>query len=724
MNEIELFPEDKVIGSFKGHSEGGHDFVADLMIPHKSYDVNRPQFGNFLLVQLSTPDQKQAILGRITKVLPLGRLADTEGEDYIERMRERDNKVPDEIKERMIRYRVRIKLLGVLRVVKDKLNEDKDKLDFMPSQRRLPNLGALVAWPSDDILRTLCKLGGGKTEIGNFVLGEFVYDVENNKDNTDGKNDGDDQYEFIHLSPNLPVTFDIHNLVGKRTAVFARAGYGKSNLMKYLISELYEEPPTTEDKRPVGMLIFDADGEYFWGDKNNKRPGLCDVPNLSGKIAVFTNRPVPSGREHYKKSLIDGVKIDIRRLNPGDVFSIALSPEQQTQQNVRKLKMVRSDDWRELVDLIKEDRMGADISKVAKLLGYKVPKGGSVSATVSAEIGAAINNMNYVINELHSPKSKLLDGILECLPNGNIAIVDVSLLNAKGSEILAGLLMKEIFSHNKRNFLNDNQDPKSVNKPIPVIVVIEEAQRTLGGNLDETSPFVEWVKEGRKYDLGAVMITQQPGALAGELLSQVDNWFCFHVLSKGDAGVLEKYNSHFSEDIWSHMIAEPIAGNCFMWSAPQQPFVLPVRVHKFTTDDNVEGETNQSNVAIKEQIAEDSKKREEERPRLFRQAIYKSQNSLGLKDFDFKDIKLQGIRSGRLFYVIRDYLPVREPDIDSHKMSLMEGLLGQITVLKHDEKNNKMVKTSGGDRADYYYCAPEEEWEKIFSDSDNNSPSP
>jgi DNA helicase HerA-like ATPase len=114
-----------------------------------------------------------------------------------------------------------------------------------------------------------------------------------------------------------------------------------------------------------------------------------------------------------------------------------------------------------------------------------------------------------------------------------------------------------------------------------VISVIEEAQSVLGRNLDDTSPFVEWVKEGRKYDLGAILVTQQPGSMAPELLSQADNWFCFHLLSQGDAGTLGKYNSHFADDILAHLIGEPIPGNCYMWSAPKQPFVLPVRIRNF-----------------------------------------------------------------------------------------------------------------------------------------------
>ena len=693
MNEIELFPKDNIIGSFKGHAEGGQDFAADLVIPYQGDEINNPQFGNFLLVQLSVADSKQAILGRITKVFPLGRLAGSEGEDYIERMRERKESVPPEIKERMIRYRVRIKLLGVLRVVN---GESGDEISFMPSQRRLPNLGALVAEPSHELLRELCKLGEGKTEIGHFALGEFVYD---------GKTGTDKQ--SVHMSPDLPVTFNINNLVAKRTAVFARAGYGKSNLIKHLVSELYQEPlPQTENKRPVGMLIFDADGEYFWRDKNG-RPGLCDVSHLSDKIIVFTPRS-DAPEDRYKKWRAGDVKVDIRELNPGDVFSIVLAPDQQNQQNVRKLKSIDNDDWRKLVDLIMEERIGADNLEVGQLLGYKKEDQGK---TAYAEIGAAISNVNYVVGMLHSPDSKFLSQVLEWLAKGGIVIIDVSLLSAKGGEILAGLLMKKIFSHNQKNFLSSNRDTKGGNEPIPVIAVIEEAQRTLGGNMNETSPFVEWVKEGRKYDLGAVMVTQQPGALAGELLSQVDNWFCFHVLSRGDAGVLEKYNSHFSDDICSHMIAEPIVGNCFMWSAPKQPFVLPVRVHEFTVGD---GECT-LDVAVETKMINNDKELEKELPEFFGDIIreeYKD-GMLGLQDFC--DGKWQGVKSGKLFYLIKDRPKLhRYADPNSRKRPLMEYLFKEIKMFKIDENGKEEAIPLGGDRRGCYYCALKEEWDRVL----------
>jgi len=89
-------------------------------------------------------------------------------------------------------------------------------------------------------------------------------------------------------------------------------------------------------------------------------------------------------------------------------------------------------------------------------------------------------------------------------------------------------------------------------------------------------------QEGRKYDLGAMLVTQQPGSMSSELLSQADNWFCFHPAIRGRRQQRwEKFNSHYSDDVLAHLIGEPIPGNCFMWSAPHQPFVLPVRIRSF-----------------------------------------------------------------------------------------------------------------------------------------------
>jgi len=593
-------------------------------------------------------------------------------------MQRRRQEVPEDLKQQRLKYRVQVKLLGAVRAT-------GAEIVYIPSQRRLPHLGARVALPSDNVLQELCKLSRGNTELGSYVLGEFVFC---------GAKTSQSQPELLSMDPDLRVTFDINNLVSRRSVVFARAGYGKSNLIKFLVGELYREQPTTRNGSPVGTLIFDPDGEYFWPDRVADRPGLCDVPHLKQQLVVFTNRSAPS--PYYGSWKGGEVRLDIRDLPPRDVISIAISPDRQNQQNVLKLKGVARGNWRKLVDLMHKKGLQAGDDEVGGLLGYERAQ----VASSSAEIAAARSNMHNVVRTLHDPRSRVLTGTLQALAKGRIVVIDISLLSSGAGNMLAGLLLRRIFSHNQEHFTGGQPI-------IPVVAIVEEAQSVLGRKLDDTSPYVEWVKEGRKYDLGAMLITQQPGAMAPELLSQADNWFCFHLLSEGDAGVLGKYNSHYSSDILAHLIAEPIPGNCYMWSAPHQPFVLPIRLRDFGRIYGDHIQKDESTPAIEETGASEIAHAVSETMARIKDGLTEQLRDPGTKYWRMTDPtsggrELLGIKGGQLYYLIKNSKSVDDPQTeDELKRPVLTMVLGE-GVLK--------VVEHGGDE---YYCATVEDWERV-----------
>jgi DNA helicase HerA-like ATPase len=677
---LNLFAKSQLWGTFKGFCDKGFEFAADIICPYNSSMQDRPQLGQFLLVQLGTPEE--ASLGRITKFIPSGLLATAEGEDYINTLQERDQEVPEDLKSVKLKYKVQIKLLGAVKIV----NED---IVYVPSQRRLPHLGAKVALPSDAVLKKLCQLSSGETDLGDYVLGEFVYSGRNSEPES----------MFRHISPQLGVTFDINNLVSKRTVVFARAGYGKSNLIKYLIGELYRNGvPKTDRGRKVGVLIFDADGEYFWPDFKN-RPGLCDVGQLQEHLVVFTSRIAPS--EYYNSWKSGDVKVDIRKLLARDVIGIAISADRQNQQNVIKLKSLNSEKWSSLVDLIKKDGLSADDSAVGKLLGYDNDRDVKNSA---AEVSAAKSNMYNVVTHLFDPNSQLINGTIDALKEGCCDVVDISMLSSSAGYYIAGLLLRKIFNYNQEQFTGESQ--------IPVISIIEEAQSVLRKNLEESNPFVEWVKEGRKYDLGAVLVTQQPGSMPSELLSQSDNWFCFHLLSEGDAGTLGKYNSHFSHDILAHLIGEPIQGNCYMWSAPKQPFVLPVRIRSFeeTYGKNVDKDRNKESFPKSAAIV--IKENSETRDKFLAETLLVKikEDRPKLKSFDND---MLGIYDGQLYIFLKNILDTdafkgEHRKIDELRLPLLKIILNtdNVSIIKGKHEKKKEVVN--------YYCTHKANWDKIL----------
>ena len=553
--KLELFPKEKTVGIFRGFSEGGLEFHADLVLPYRNEFQRSPMHGQFLVVQLE--DDNEGIFGRITSISSQGRLSSSAGEDYGIRAVADNRPVPEELREQHLKYKVNVRMLGVLRVA-------NGSLIFAASHRRSPHVGSKAAFLSDEVLREVAghNIPDG-AEIGYFSLGEFIYSGEDNRLSRE---------PWMQVrSPSVIPKFHVLDLVARRTFVFARAGFGKSNLVKYLFANLYNNTPSVEKRGgkqvPVGTIIFDPDGEYFWPDDKN-RPGLCDVPELEDKVVVFTPKEGPS--PFYKSFVAADIKLDIRRLRPGDVISIALAPEKQDQQNVRKLKGMNDADWHQLVDLVHRDGNGADGNTVRDLLGLEERQ--------DAEMIAARANMTTIVRMLHDPSSQMIDMLLNALRQGKLCVIDVSKMRGTPALILSGLILRRIFDHNQEEFT------KAEPQTIPVIAVVEEAQTVLGGRESSSGegPYIEWVKEGRKYDLGAVLITQQPGAISGEILSQGDNWFAFHLLSAGDLRAVKSANAHFSDDILSSLLNEPIPGHGVFWSSVGgKSYPIPIRVLLF-----------------------------------------------------------------------------------------------------------------------------------------------
>lgn len=555
MPSFELFPRNQIVGIFRGFREGGLEFHADLVLPYRNDFQNIPMHGQFLLVQLETPDE--AVLGRIASFSSEGKLSSGYGEEFNLRALRENRTVPDDLREEYLKYKVNIRVLGVLRHNMD------GNLTFIASHRRLPHVGSYVAFPSGSVLQEIAGHNIEGAEIGHFALGEYIHAA------------GSPHYKQIDdwmqiKSPEVSIKFPIKHLVSRRSFIFARAGFGKSNLNKLLFSKLYEKTPTVAKRGnknvPVGTIIFDPDGEYFWPDDNN-RPGLCDVPALQDKLVVFTSRNGPGA--FYNSFVAGGIKLDIRRLKPTDVIGIALEPERQEQQNVRKLRGLDQKRWEELVNLIDADGNQASLTTVSKILQLEENK-------QEVEALAARANMTAIVRMLHDKSSQFMDMLIYALSQGKLCIIDLSQMRGNQSLILSGLILRRIFDRNQEEFT------KAIPRTIPTIAVIEEAQSVLNGRAAASEPYIAWVKEGRKYDLGALLITQQPGSIPVDILSQGDNWFIFHLLSSLDLTNLQRANAHFSEDILSVLLNEPIPGQGVFWSSVGgAPYPISIRVLSF-----------------------------------------------------------------------------------------------------------------------------------------------
>ena len=568
MAAFELFPKDKVVGIFRGFQQGGLEFHADLVLPYRNDFQNIPMHGQFVLVQLETPDE--AVMGRIASFSSEGKLSFGSGEEFNIRAVREERPIPEDLREQYLKYRINIRVLGVLR-------RNGNGLTFVPSHRRLPHVGSKVAFPSNEVLREIAGHNIDGAAIGHLAFGEYIYY------GTADNREAEDWMQIV--APEVQVRFPVRSLVSRRSFIFARAGFGKSNLNKLLFAELYRETPTVPKRNgreaTVGTVVFDPDGEYFWPDDKG-RPGLCDVPALEDKLVVFTGRRHASS--FYQSFVAGGIKLDIRRLRPSDVIAIALSPERQEQQNVRKLRGLPQGRWEQLVDLIDEHGNTASLDEIGELL--------DLDKKQEAEALAARSNMTSIVRMLHDKSSQLMDMLVHALSQGKLCVIDVSQMRGGQSLILSGLILRRIFDRNQEEFTAAHP------KTIPTIAVVEEAQSVLNENAPASEPYIAWVKEGRKYDLGALLITQQPGSIPVEILSQGDNWFIFHLLSAADLASLKRANAHFSDDLLSSLLNEPIPGQGVFWSSVGgKPYPVSLRAESFERQFKMRDPNNQAPAA-------------------------------------------------------------------------------------------------------------------------------
>lgn len=553
MNRVKLFTPKNIIGRFTGFKSHGLEFHADLILTYQRYFQRIPMHGQFILIQLETP--YEAILGRIVSLGSYGTHPLDKSEYAPLRAKLEEEGILDEFLEGNLKYRVNMHVLGVL------YSREGQEITFVASHRRFPHPESNVAFPSDGVLQEIAGHYSDGVAIGHLALGEYVYsEGEKGK----GKND-----QVQSLSPKIVTRFSVTNLIARRSFIFARAGFGKSNLNKLLFSELYKQTPVITSRWneaiPVGTVIFDPDGEYFWPD-NKGRPGLCDVPELQDNIVVFTGREAPS--DFYQSFVAGGVKLDIRKLKPKDVLSIALCSRKQEQQNTQKLKDLAQQDWADLVDLIEEGGNSSSLDDISTYLHLEKKQG--------LEALAARANMTTIVQLLHDRNSQLMDMLSFALSHGKLCVIDISQMHDTDSLILTGLILHTLFKKNQDEFT------KRQSTSIPIIAVIEEAQSVLTRNTPAVIPHLNWVKEGRKYDLGCVLVTQQPGSIPVEILSQGDNWFVLHLLSSTDLFNLQKANAYFSQDIIAMLQNEPLPGHGSFWSSVAgKSYPIPMRVLSF-----------------------------------------------------------------------------------------------------------------------------------------------
>ena len=508
---------DDAVGIFMGLESSSNEYIAWLIAPYKpAFAI---EIGHLLLIESGLDH----IVARVMEYTPRGEFTSAMGEKWLNEIAAQGaiDEVGRDIKKSKVSYRVRVRVLGSLAA----------DGGFSPGLRRIPQITSKVRRPSrqelEGIIQTAMKEQENGVRIGSYDLDEEI-----------------------------GISFDQSQLNEKRTFVFARAGYGKSNLMKVICSGWRKENG--------GLLVFDPEGEYAVTDRKG-RPGIMD----RRPAILLTNQNVASNANVYSR-----IKLNLSKMSHHMVIPILVNPDKHSTVFFAKLMAMDAGSWPRLVDLLHRDGWGADYDSVNQIvLGQD---GAGAARAGEVDIKPILNNLAGPIRKLHDPDSDMIAIVERAVRSGHVVIFDISRIDSHTARLVSSLIIKHVFERNKGNFVREGGAGL-----IKATFVLEEAHTVLsGGRSESPSAFVELAKEGRKYGLGGIFITQQPGSVPAEIVSQGDNFFVFHLLSKGDLAALSRANAHYSDDIITQILSEPVRGKSYMWTS-HQPFVIPLRVDNF-----------------------------------------------------------------------------------------------------------------------------------------------
>jgi len=386
------------------------------------------------------------------------------------------------------------------------------------------------------------------------------------------------------------VIFDLDKFKNRRTAIFARTGYGKSNLCKLVVS--------LASLTGVGLLIFDMEGEYVFGDPSKNTIGLADIPGIEENLVVYTNR------RDYDTSRYSSVQIrplvNLELLWPRQIAS--LFPEAGGDEakaithfkGLFKLPQEFINSVRRFRDTSSDHERNQLLDEAARSIAPQ-KKDGKVD---ESQVGVLSRNLRWILPLDNSDAPNIVTDIMQHVAQGRTIVVDLSLLPLEIATPLSNIILEGIFRYNVRNITQG--------KLVDCIAVFEEAQDVLNREAvkEGHSYFARWAKEGRKYHLGLIYVTQQPGAIAEEIVSQTDNFFIMHLLGKGDIDALRRANPHYDGVISDFLKNETIVGNAYIYSAPKQPYTFPCRVLEFNKS-NIEDLLSKSKVSEQKSVVQE-----------------------------------------------------------------------------------------------------------------------
>ncbi len=345
----------------------------------------------------------------------------------------------------------------------------------------------------------------------------------------------------------VPIHINGKEALSHHILIPATTGRGKSNLVKVMLWKLIPE-------EYAGLLVIDPHDEYY----GRNGIGAKDHPKAGKRVDYYSTDPPAGGYN---------LRINLSILRPWNLQGIVELSDAQNQ----ALYVYYSHygkNWLEAI--LTSDSDEADMHGVKETTLDTLKRKLKLTFDLAVKNGEVRARGNLFVNQ---GSERLVKDIVEGVEDGKKVILDTSSMPENKELLIAGIITDRIFKDYK-----DYKEKGELDQKPTVGIVIEEAPRVLGDRAGR-NVFHQIAREGRKFRVGLVAITQLSSMIPREILANMNTKIILgnEMKSERDAiiGSAAQDLSKDSKNIASLDKGEAIVSSIFT------KFAVPIKIDLF-----------------------------------------------------------------------------------------------------------------------------------------------
>ncbi len=360
----------------------------------------------------------------------------------------------------------------------------------------------------------------------------------------------------LSTRPSVSIGLDINEMVSRHLAVLAMTGAGKSYTVGVLIEELMAKRGSVVvfdlHSEFKGIVIEGADTVVY--DVTGKNRIKVDVSSLS--TTDFTN--LMPDMTSAQRDLLDEV------LGLADRFY-----DRYDLKNIHQI-----------LEVIYDAKKGEDDKAEGKSM-YPSHIVKSITKKIGVStVGALMRRLKRLERMgVFSSEGTSLNEIVQ--PN-QLSIINLADTDERVADIIVAALLRGIFAARKRHVKGSKGDTIKT----PTFLILEEAHnfapRSAEGDYKPTRRILRKIaREGRKFGVGICVVSQRPGKLDSDVLSQCNTQIIMKIVNPADQENIRQSVESVTEDIVADLPSLGRGEAIITGSAISLP--VPVRIRKRRT---------------------------------------------------------------------------------------------------------------------------------------------